>query len=129
MPHSPSCIGASAVVAPVTGGKSTNQCKSLWVIPPHVHMEYLEQWLNVIAAPEQAATGHQVCKWNVCISSDMPQAQGAKVRTQGTKVRVSIPASWCEMLQQHATIYIRTTTTNHIRTSTAHCRIETMQLV
>jgi len=99
------------------------------------------------SSTEQVATGHHVCNgmlvpvkiWEIQGTKVRTQGtkvrtqgtkvrthgtkvrtQGTKVRTQGTKVGVSMGASWYEMQQQHVTI-IRTTTTNHIKTSTAQC--------
>ena len=49
------------------------------------------------------------------------QAQGAKVRVQGAKVRTSICASWKGMQQQYATPI--TTTSYQLRISTAVGRV------
>ena len=76
--------------------------------------------------PECDDVYHRVCKWSRCTvgkyhqhnmqlvatttcarglfaPGETPQAQGAKVRMQGAKIRASISASQYRMQQQHAT--------------------------
>ena len=73
---------------------------------------------------------HHVCKWSLCANGwgrntttvsccwwQPLQAQGAKVRVQGAKVRTSISPSQSGIQQQHANP--TTTTTDQLRISTS----------
>ena len=113
-PHSASCQECKYGICASGWMEKHHQCKLLWVKPPCVQVESLCQHLR--------ENHHHIscCQWQP------PQAQSAKVRVQGAKVRPSSSASQSGMQQQHATPTTTTTTTDHCNLPN---RIHALQVV